>query len=523
LQDRQFASTLVLGAVLALALPGAASAAKFTDGVTAGEVSAKSAVVWGHATKQGKVKAEVARDKRFHNIEDKDKVKAKESRDFTVQTRMKGLKPGKKHYYRFCKGNKCSERGTFKTAPKSKKSKTIRFAYTGDTDGSREPGAPQPFFGTFRTFAAMLAEDNHFNVHFGDTIYSDSGVAGNPTALTRAEKWAKYKQNLEQANLTNLRKSAGFYSHWDDHEFINDFSIPEDGKQIYTAGQRAFRDYAPVKFSDDEGLYRSYRWGKNLELFFLDQRSFRSAKASASCINPDTGDPDLAPTATPSQRALFSALIPSLSQPVSQACKNAINDPNRTLLGNQQFNEFVKSVDESTARWKIVMNETPIQQFYGLPYDRWEGYAFERVKLLNELESRGVNHLTFLTTDTHAAFENVVRTRTYAADVAPSNAAAQPHDTPYHDHIIGPVATNPFWPEIDATTGQPGSGELLSKLFFSPPPPNGVGMSCDQGDQNSYGEVTVSKSSVTIEYKTEDGGPVRNTSGDVCGPYVITD
>ena len=47
------------------------------------------------------------------------------------------------------------------------------------------------------------------------------------------------------------------------------------------------------------------------------------------------------------------------------------------------------------------MNETPIQQFYGLPYDRWEGYAFERVKLLNALDNANVSHLVFLTTDHH--------------------------------------------------------------------------------------------------------------------------
>jgi alkaline phosphatase D len=508
---------------VALLVPATASAAKFDHGVTVGEVSAKSAVIWAHATKGGKYVGEVAKDKRFHKVEDAATVKAKDSKDFTLQKKMKDLKPGKEHFYRFCKGNKCSERGKFVTAPKAKKSKTIRFAYSGDTDAQKSGNETEPFWGHMLAFKSMRSEDNDFNVHIGDTIYSDSEVPNSgPVALTKSAKWDKYKQNLGEPNLTRLRKSAGFYSHWDDHEFINDFSIPEDGEQLYKAGQKAFRDYAPVKFSDDEGLYRSYRWGKNLELFFLDERSFRSAKASQSCINPATNAPDLAPTATPAQRALFSVLIPSLSEPVSPGCKSAINDPSRTLLGNHQFNEFVNDVDDSSARWKIVMNETPIQQFYGLPYDRWEGFAFERVKLLNELESRGLNHLLFLTTDTHAAFENVVRTRTYANDVAPSNAPAQPHDTPYHDNIIGPVATANFWLEIDDTTGTPGAGELLSSVFFKPPPPTGVGMSCDQGGTNSYGEVTVGKSSVTVEYKDENGAPVKDTSGDICGPYVLT-
>src|SRR5262249_15618139 len=153
--------------------------------------------------------------------------------------------------------------------------------------------------------------------------------------------------------------------------------------------------------------YRTERWGKNLELFFLDERSFRSAKASANgvCDNPSTpGEPDLAPTAPQSVRNVFSALVPSLANPVSQACLDAINSPNRTMLGQNQLKTFLKAVKSSTAKWKVVMNEVPIQQFYALPYDRWEGYAYERIKLLNSLENANVNHLVFLTTDTHASF-----------------------------------------------------------------------------------------------------------------------
>ena len=83
----------------------------------------------------------------------------------------------------------------------------------------------------------------------------------------------------------------------------------------------------------------------------------------------------------------------------------------------------------------------PIQQFYGLPYDRWEGYAFERIQLLNELQQRGVGNVVFITTDTHAAFANIIRPRTLANDVAPSNAPSGPRDTQYRDFIIGPVGT----------------------------------------------------------------------------------
>jgi hypothetical protein len=244
-----------------------------------------------------------------------------------------------------------------------------------------------------------------------------------------------------------------------------------------------------------------------------------------ACDNPATGLPDIAPTVPQSTRNAFAALDPSVAQPVSQVCKDAINDPNQTMLGKRQYNRFIDDVDSSKARWKLVVNEVPIQQLFttGTAYDDWTGYAFERVRLLEELQSRGVDHLAFLTTDSHDALENVVRLRTFADEVAPSNAPPNPQDTPYHDHIIGPVATKTLWQEINDFAGIPGAGELVSELFFTPAPPDGLGMSCDQGETNSYAEVTVSKQSVTIEYKDENGGPVLDTSGNQCGPYVLSD
>ena len=66
--------------------------------------------------------------------------------------------------------------------------------------------------------------------------------------------------NLDYAHLRNLRRSTGLYSHWDDHEFINDFSVPEHGAGIYRRGVTAFTDYAPVTYSRANGLYRTFRW-----------------------------------------------------------------------------------------------------------------------------------------------------------------------------------------------------------------------------------------------------------------------
>jgi len=507
--------------VAAMALPAAASAANpFTNGVTAGEITDSSAIVWGQTKKAGTVTAEVTQG---HGTAVA-KLKAAASRDFTVQRTFTHLKPGTKYSYKFCEGTKCSDTGHFQTAPKPNQSKTIHFAYSGDESAQPAVGQHQPFWGSFKAFKSMTAEHNNFNIDFGDTIYSDPEVAGAHTALTVKQKWAMYRKKLSVPNQLKVRESTGLYNHWDDHEFINDFSKAENGAKLYRAGVKAFRTYEPVTYSKQNGIYRTFRWGKNLEVFFLDMRSFRSAKASANGVCDNGGSPDLAPTAPQSTRNVFSALVPSLANPPPPACLAKINSPNRTMLGQRQYNQFMSDVTASNAKWKVVMTEDPIQQFYALPYDRWEGYAYERVKLLNDLATANVQNLVFMTTDTHAALANVVRYRTLPNDSAPSNVpvGTPPLDTPYNDYVIGPVATKPFWQEINDTTGNPNAGPLVSSAFFKPAPPSGMGMFCAQGGANSYAEVTASATQLKIAYKDQNGHTLKDADGTTpCGPYTL--
>ena len=336
----------------------------------------------------------------------------------------------------------------------------MRFAISGDADATpAENGRPAY---SFAVYGRMAAERNDFNVNLGDTIYSDSAVGGAPAARTRQEKWAKYRLALEQRPLRALRARAALYSHWDDHEFVNDFSRPEHGEALYRAGVAAFTDYSPVSYSARDGLYRSVRWGRNLELFFLDERSFRSAKVTTACGG------DLAPTAPQAVRDAFGSLAPPLRNPVPAGCLAAIEDPSRTMLGAGQFTEFTRAVEASAATWKVVVNEVPIQQYYALPYDRWEGYAAERERLLRFLQSR-VRNVLFLTTDTHANLVNEIRYRTLGG---------APEGTGIWEVVAGPVATNTFSTSIDGLLGTPGGGTAIASLFFKPPPPTGLGMRC---------------------------------------------
>jgi alkaline phosphatase D len=509
---------------LLLLAPSAMASKGFSLGVTAGEVTARSAMLWGHANSSGRFGLVTATNRRFTRNLEAYLVRARAGDDNTIQKRVKGLDPDQRYFFHFIgtRGRR-SDIGTFVTAPKPSQNATVEFAWTGDTDFSAAPGQNQPYWNNGNVFRRMRAERNDFNIHFGDTIYSDSEVPGRlqPIALTMDDKWAKYRGNLANRNLRTLRGSAGLYSHWDDHEFVNDFSPAEntfsnnvniDGGTLYNTGVQAFRDYAPVNYSRRSGLYRHFRWGRNVELFFLDERSFRSAKADEGgvCNNPQTGEPDLAPTAPQSTRNFFAILVPSFSEPVSQQCLDTINSPNRTYLGGRQLSRFMNDVERSTARFKVIMNELPIQQFYALPYDRWEGYAAERLQVLRELQD--VKNVVFLTTDVHATLVNDARFQTLEQG-GPMNSGIL-------DVTVGPAATANFKLEVDQATGRPGSGDAIDALFFTRQPPDGVGMQCSVLDVFSYGQVTVTRNRLTITPKDLNGQPLRDAD-QPCGPFVL--
>ena len=265
----------------------------------------------------------------------------------------------------------------------------------------------------------MAAERNDFNINLGDTIYSDSEVADAPVARTVPEKWGKYKLGLALPALQRLRASTGLYSHWDDHEFINDFSKPEHGGDVRRWRQGLHRLRARAGDWATRPLPARSAEGRTSRLFFLDERSFRSAKADDACNG------DLAPTVPQSVRNAFATLAPGLRNPVSQACRDALNDQTRTMLGAAQYAAFTKAIKASKATWKVVVNEVPIQQFYALPYDRWEGYAAERERLVRFLQAN-VKNVVFLTTDTHANLVNEVRYRTFSALESSASGRSSP-------------------------------------------------------------------------------------------------
>jgi len=187
------------------------------------------------------------------------------------------------------------------------------------------------------------------------------------------------------------------------------------------------------------------------------------------------------------------------------------------MLGSAQLQKFEQAIKSSSATFKVIFNEVPIQQYYALPYDRWEGYEAERQALLTYLRDN-VDNAVFMTTDVHANLVNDARLQTLEE--------GGPIDTGILDVTTGPIATASYTLEINDTLDSPGGGALVHDFFLKPQPPNGVGMQCAATDVFSYAQATVTKSELTIDLLDTDNNPVQDTGsrdepGDPCSQIVI--
>lgn len=485
---------LTLALITFLLAPGAS--AEFTDGVASGDVTSTAAILWTRLDRDTAVKVEVSTNPTLRGKKAFKKVveHLSANHDFTVKVDATGLAPGTTYFFRFkdedADGQAFSEIGTFRTAPAPGTASDVRATYTGDADGTRLPGGAPPF-NDFEVLDAARLEGADFFVFDGDTIYADSSFRTTGPATTLAEYHATHRENRGYANLRELLASTSVYATMDDHEVVDDYDGQTVDPARYAAGRQAFLDYYPVRETGllhdascaGDPLYRTFQWGSEVEVFLLDERSCRSPDAAVACFG------DLAPTLPPAIRGLFG--LPALAP----GCLPALFDPARTLLGPVQLAQLRADLLASTAKWKLVVSQEPIQQFHVLPYDRWEGYAAERNGLLGFIQSNAITGVLFLTTDTHATLLNQVVIDVF---LAPAPIATE--------LVTGPVAANTFQTDVLADAGQAGLDGVNFLFTFV------EGMDCRHLDQNSYGlvEVDATAGTATLSSMDEDGAVVVN-------------
>ncbi|NUP07938.1 MAG: alkaline phosphatase [Polyangiaceae bacterium] len=435
----------------------------FPQGLASGDPSPSSVMLWVRVEPEDEtgpiaVHFEVATDDAFGSIVAEGDADVVADADHTLRVKVTELDPYTTYFYRFTARNVQSIAGRTKTAPADDADVSPRFAFA----------ACQDFIGRYyHAWKALAAEPEvDFVLYLGDYIYETNGdpdfqTSGSDRAITIPDgvqlleddpnvKGARtlgdyrgiYKQYRRDADLRKIHSLYPFIAIWDDHEFANDAwqdhatdfneaQGDEKSPERRHAASQAWFEYQPadVEFDaaasppSDIRIYRTLRYGKHVELFLTDQRSYRSDHVipeGAAPTDRPAGAPDTVPTYGEAGK---SALFPNSEVFTRNFVIKEGFDPieayvKPTMLGAEQKTWLVDAITSSAATWKIWGNQTQLVQmlidirefdipdmFKGIYYftvDQWDGYRTERKEILTALQ--GVSNLVALTGDIHAFY-----------------------------------------------------------------------------------------------------------------------
>lgn len=303
-----------------------------------GDVTATEAIVWLRTDGPSRVTVQFSTQAGFDHFATTLPINAQEDTDFGVKFSLTGLLPRTIYHYRGAVvGRTPGPNCTFETAPLPEDPVSVTFAFGGDTRADHQP---------FAVMDSIRVMKPDFFLFLGDTIYADIGTK----ATNRAALWEKYAINRRDPATQRLFGSTSMYVTWDDHEVANDY---HPAHPLAPVGRQAFFDYWPVRGHPADGhrLYRSFRWGKAVELFVLDTRQYR---------NPDQG----------------------------------------SMLGEEQRQWLLRGLRNSDAWFKFVATSVP---FSGVTGDQWGGFIPERAEILRTIAEHQITGVIFLAGDVHYA------------------------------------------------------------------------------------------------------------------------
>jgi alkaline phosphatase D len=310
------------------------------DGTAIGDISSHSAVLWLKTAGSKQVEVEWASVEGWKRMSAMASVQSAAARtpmfftsvetDFTLSILLDGLTPGTRYRYYIWVGEAdkpgltkrhVAAQGEFSTLPDRAVSAAVTFAWSGDLGGQSQCRRGPEGYPIFET---ILKQRPDFFLFLGDTIYGDhlclsppNEPGANFVATTLSEYRARHHYQRGASALRRFLETVPVYVMWDDHEVKNNFSGPFEPQM--PAGRQALRDYWPIQAhaTDPQRLYRSVRYGTDLELFLLDTRQYRSRNA----------DPD---------------------------------SPAKTMLGASQLGWLVDGLSASTAAWKVIATSVPL-------------------------------------------------------------------------------------------------------------------------------------------------------------------
>ena len=360
----------------------------FYHNVASGDPLSDRVIIWTRVTPDDftapvDVSYAVALDSNMTNVITQGTVTTDASVDYTVKVDATGLEADTYYFYEFHALGKYSPRGRTKTAPLETSSvDSLRFAVVSCANLEA---------GYFNAYEA-LAQRNDFEavLMLGDYIYEheEGGYAPNsnvdrvfePTheILTLDDYRLRYSvYHMDQA-LQKLHQNFPWVCVWDDHESANDSY--QDGAENHNAGegqwadrklaaQTAFFEWLPIrpKAPSNFEIFRKFNYGNLVDLIMVDTR-----------------------------------LHGREEQGVNES------DPNRTMLGTDQYAWLESELENSSAKWKVLGNQVvfaPVEVF-GTPInnDAWDGYPAERQSLMDFVVLNNIENFTVLTGDIHTSW-----------------------------------------------------------------------------------------------------------------------
>jgi len=243
-----------------------------------------------------------------------DWIKVYEKDDFTAKIPFEGLSPNTTYQVKLIgkaavQAPKTEEVGTFTTATEASQpvpvvltTSTCQYFWSFDHENRG-----------FNTYDSMRALKPDFFIQTGDYVYYDK-----PGPLAKNIEKARHKWHAMDAwaSLRDMYREVPIYMLKDDHDLLKDDVHPASepyGELTYRDGMKLWYENVAIKGKP----YRTIRRGKDLQIWMVEGREFRS--------------PNDAP-----------------------------DGPDKTIWGEDQIQWFKKSVESSDASFKILFTATPV-------------------------------------------------------------------------------------------------------------------------------------------------------------------
>jgi alkaline phosphatase D len=332
----------------------------FKEGVGSFDPSQNKVIFWTRYTPAAQeqlapvVILDVAKDKGFNNVVVSKVVQVDSNSDNTVFVDVSGLTSNTRYYYRFRneKTKSVSVTGETKTLPAAGESTAVKMAVVSCADYEA---------GLFNVYGAVAESDADFVVHLGDYIYEyEPGRYGTNPLLNRVHQPAhetitlddyrqRYRQYRSDEQLQKAHQLKPFICVWDDHEVAND--AYKDGAENHQPNEgdwntrkmsaiQAWHEYLPCRVSDKAKIYRNFEIDNFVNLIMLDTRLIGRDKQ----LN-------------------YADYLTSSGLNVPQFLA-AWQNPQRSMLGQEQKSWLISKINGSTKKWQVLGNQVLMAKLF---------------------------------------------------------------------------------------------------------------------------------------------------------------